>query len=127
MDDLLSWMSQPKETRNKWEPGRWETLCSRCVADYGIDPAREGELVGAEKLRHQRKAVWKTAWKRYASAPARYPGLESLLRKVRPTTKATLFVQVEEYWPQDNEARRPNCEKTSSNCRRCPRPRPASR
>jgi hypothetical protein len=22
VDDLLSWMSQPKETRHKWEPGR---------------------------------------------------------------------------------------------------------
>ena len=74
VDDLLSWLSHPKETRNRWEPGRWETLCSRCLADYGFDPARDGELVGAEKLGTQPKAVWKTAWKRYAVAPARYPG-----------------------------------------------------
>jgi hypothetical protein len=104
VDDLLSWMSQPKEARNRWEPGRWETLCSRCVADYGFDPARDGELVGAEKLGIQPKAVWKTAWKRYAVAPARYPGLEALLRKAKPSSKGSLFVHAEESWPQDNEA-----------------------
>jgi hypothetical protein len=106
VDDLLSWMSQPKETRAKWESGRWETLCSRCIADYGFDPARDGELIGAEKLGLQSKPVWKTAWKRYAVAPARYPGLEALLRKAKPQPKggATLFSHADEYWPQDNEA-----------------------
>ena len=104
VDDLLSWMSHPKETRNHWEPGRWETLCSRCIADYGFDPARDGELVGAEKLGTQPKAVWKTAWKRYAVAPARYPGLEALLRKAKPQPKGSLFVHADEFWPQDNEA-----------------------
>lgn len=72
VDDLLSWMSQPKETRAKWDSGRWETLCSRCVADYGFDPVRDGELVAAEKLGLHPKPVWKTAWNRYAVAPARY-------------------------------------------------------
>jgi hypothetical protein len=106
VDDLLSWMSQPKETRNKWEPGRWETLCSRCNAGYGFDPARDGELVGAEKLGLQPKPVWKTAWKRFVVAPARYPGLEALLRKAKPQPKggASLFSHPDEFWPQDNEA-----------------------
>src|SRR5207302_10672361 len=106
VDDLLSWMSHPKEARNRWEPGRWETLCSRSNADYGFDPARDGELVGAEKLGMQPKPVWKTAWKRYAVAPARYPGLEALLRKAKPQPKggASLFTSADECWPQDNEA-----------------------
>lgn len=106
VDDLLSWMSHPKEARSRWESGRWETLCSRCLADYGFDPARDGELVGAEKLGVQPKSVWKTAWKRYAVAPARYPGLEALLRKAKPQPKggASLFGTVDEFWPQDNEA-----------------------
>ena len=106
VDDLLSWMSQPKETRRLWEPGRWETLCSRCIADYGFDPTRDGELVGAEKLGMQSKQVWKTAWKRYAVAPARYPGLESLLAKAKPQPKGGtgLFKSSDEFWPQDNES-----------------------
>lgn len=105
VDDLLSWMSQPKVAKARWEPGRWETLCSRCFADYGFDPARDGELVGAEKLGLQPKPVWKTAWKRYAVAPARYPGLEALLRKAKPQPKggASLFTSADEFWPQDNE------------------------
>ncbi len=106
VDDLLSWMSQPKETREMWESVRWETLCSRCLADYGFDPSRDGELVGAEKLGTQTKPAWKTAWKRYAVAPARYPGLASLLRKAKPQPKggASLFVAADEFWPQDNDA-----------------------
>ena len=106
VDDLLSWLSHPKETQSKWEAGRWETLCSRCIADYGFDPGRDGELIGAEKLGMQPKPVWKTAWKRYTVAPARYLGLEALLRKAKPQPKggAMLFGHADEVWPQDNEA-----------------------
>ena len=104
LDDLLLWLSQPREMRNTWDLDRWETLCKRCSVDYGFDPVRDGELVGAEKLGLQPKATWKTAWKRYAAAPARYPGLESLLRKAKPPSKGTLFAHADEFWPQDNEA-----------------------
>ncbi|MGA7496257.1 MAG: hypothetical protein WBX00_05950 [Isosphaeraceae bacterium] len=63
IDDLLSWMSDPKGTRDRWEMGRWETLCSRCKKDYDFDPERDGELTGAERLGVREKATWKTAWK----------------------------------------------------------------
>ncbi len=106
VDDLLSWLADPKGTRDRWESSRWEILCSRCIADYGFDPARDGELVGAEKLGLQEKSVWKTAWKRFAVAPLRYAGLLELLRKAKPTPKSgDLFAsQRVEFWPQDNEA-----------------------
>ena len=107
VDDLLSWLADPKGTRDRWETNRWEILCSRCIADYGFDPARDGELVGAEMLGLQEKPVWRTAWKRFAAAPIRYAGLLELLRKAKPTPKpgdlfGTLHVEV---WPQDNEAK----------------------
>ena len=35
-------------------------VCSRCRTDYDFDPARDGELAGAEKLGIQPKTVWKT-------------------------------------------------------------------
>jgi hypothetical protein len=38
IDDLRSWLSDLKGTRDRREPGRWDTLCSRCLADYGLDP-----------------------------------------------------------------------------------------
>ena len=105
VDDLLSWLADPKGTRSQWEPGRWETLCSRCIADYGFDPLHDGELAGAEKLGLQTKLVWKTAWKRFAAAPAQYAGLVDLMRKAKPQQKgSSLFTHEEEFWPQDNEA-----------------------
>ncbi len=105
VDDLLSWLSDPNGTRSRWELGRWETLCSRCGADYGFDPSHDGELVGAEKLGMQPKLAWKTAWKRFATAPACYAGLVDLLRKAKPHSKgSSLFANQEEFWPQDNEA-----------------------
>ena len=106
VDDLLSWLSDPKGTRDRWEASRWEILCSRCIADYGFDPALDGELVGAEKLGLQEKPIWKTAWKRFATVPLRYVGLLELLRKAKPMPKpGDLFAsQRMESWPQDNEA-----------------------
>ena len=105
VDDLLSWLSEPKGTRDRWEPGRWETLCSRCLADYGFDPVDDGEIRGAELLGLQEKAAWKSAWKRYEVMPARYPGLPDLLRKAKPQLKAgDLLAGVRSgHWPQDNE------------------------
>jgi hypothetical protein len=105
IDDLLSWLSDPKGTRDRWEPGRWDTLCSRCLADYGFDPDRDGEVKGAELLGVQEKAIWKTAWKRYEATPGRYPGLLELLRKAKPQPKpGDLLAGVRSgHWPQDNE------------------------
>lgn len=103
IDDLLTWLSDPKGTRDRWEPNRWETLCSRCISDYSFDAARDGEVVAAEKLGLQDKLAWKTVWKRFAAAPARYPGMLELLRRAKPRAKAGEFAFRCEFWPQDNE------------------------
>jgi hypothetical protein len=106
VDDLLSWLADPKGTRDRWEPGRWETLCSRCETSYGFSPERDGHLVGAEALGLQEKAVWRSAWKRFAAAPGRYLGLVELSRKAKPQPRAgdLLATVRSEPWPQDNEA-----------------------
>lgn len=106
VDDLLTWLADPAVTRQRWDGSRWETLCSRCKNDYGFDPVADGELVGAELLGVQEKAVWKSAWKRFAATPGRYAGLADLLRKAKPQPKSgDLFASIRtEYWPQDNEA-----------------------
>lgn len=103
IDDLLTWLSDPKGTRDRWEPNRWETMCSRCITDYGFDPVRDGEVVAAEKLGMQEKLAWKTVWKRFAVSPARYPGLIDLLRRAKPKPKSGEFEFASETWPQDNE------------------------
>ena len=108
VDDLLTWIADPVRVLARWqsEPGRWETLRSRCKGDYGFDPEKDGELAGAELLGLQAKPAWKQAWKRFAASPSRYPGLADMLRKAKPRTKggdllANLAV---ESWPQDNDA-----------------------
>ena len=105
VDDLLTWLSDPPGALDRWESNRWETLCSRCRADYGFDPSRDGALVGAEQLGRQEKPIWKAVWQRYAAVPARYPGLVELLRKAKPQPLgAQLDLLRVEAWPQDNDA-----------------------
>ena len=106
VDDLLTWLADPEGARKRWESDRWEALCSDCLKNYGFDPARDGPLVGAEHLGLQSKTVWRTAWKRFATAPSRYAGLVEQLRRAKPQPRGgqTLFQHTEEFWPQDNEA-----------------------
>jgi hypothetical protein len=106
VDDLLTWLSDPKGARERWEISQWDTLCSRCKSDYGFDPVKDGELVGAERLGAQVKPAWQTAWKRFAATPSRYPGLVDLLRKAKPSSPSgdLLASLPSEAWPQDNEA-----------------------
>ncbi|MBV8234910.1 MAG: BREX-1 system phosphatase PglZ type B, partial [Acidimicrobiia bacterium] len=106
VDDLLTWLSDPKGAQALWEAGRFEALCSRCRSDHGFDPVRDGGLVGAEKLGLHDAPAWKTAWKRFTASPARYAGLFELLRRAKPPFKpGDLFASIRvESWPQDNEA-----------------------
>jgi len=106
VDDLLTWLSAPEGTREHWASDRWETMCSDCLKTYGFDATRDGPLVGAEKLGLQEKTPWKAAWKRFALAPSRYPGLIEQLRRAKPQGAAmSLFESLRvESWPQDNEA-----------------------
>lgn len=105
VDDLLTWLSDPEGARKRWDSDRWETLCSDAQKNYGFDPPRDGPLAGAEHLGRQSKAAWKTAWKRFATAPSRYAGLIEQLRRAKPRPKGdSLYDHAEEFWPQDNEA-----------------------
>jgi hypothetical protein len=105
VDDLLTWLSDPKGAQERWDASQWDTLCSRCKSDYGFDPVKDGELVGAERLGSQAKPAWQTAWKRFAAMPSRYAGLVDLLRKAKPSsTSGDLLASLpSEAWPQDNE------------------------
>jgi hypothetical protein len=103
--DLLAWMDDPTPARQRWDGGTWETFRSICRQQFGFDPEKDGEIVGAERLASGQGA-WKGVWARFAEAPRRYPKLPDLLRRARPkTTGEDLFVkQASAVWPQDNEA-----------------------
>jgi hypothetical protein len=106
VDDLLTWLSDPKGVRERWETSQWDTLCSRCRSDYGFDPVKDGELVGAERLGLQAKPAWQTTWRRFTAMPSRYAGLIELLRRAKPASPSgdLLASLPSEAWPQDNEA-----------------------
>jgi hypothetical protein len=106
VDDLLTWLADPKGAREQWETSHWDTLCSRCRSDYGFDPVKDGELVGAERLGSHVKPAWQTVWRRFAALPSRYAGLVELLRRAKPASPSgdLLASLPSEAWPQDNEA-----------------------
>ena len=96
--DLLLWMSDPDAVKSGWKDGRWAAFKSCCKADFELDPDKDGELDGAERL-GKREGPWATVWERFTESPVLYPGLPELLRRAMPHE---LFVEPSS-WPQSNE------------------------
>ena len=107
VDDLLTWLADPKGVRARWES---RAAGRRCAAgarpNTASTPRRTANSSAPRMLGLHAKPAWKTAWKRFAAAPARYAGLVDLLRKAKPKPKGgDLFGKLAvESWPQDNEA-----------------------
>lgn len=98
---LLDWMSNEEDTRRRLDENHWGAFVAHCGEKYGFNPATDGTLIAAEKL-GERSGNWETAWRRFAEAPERYPGIPALLRQARPDESDTLFFDASS-WPQDNE------------------------
>ena len=96
--DLLVWMNSSAQTQEKWERNKWAAFVSRCKAEYGFDPEKDGEIVAGEKLGERYDDIWKNLWSRYEESPALYPGIYDLLRRSKP--KIPLF---KDSWPDENE------------------------
>lgn len=79
--DVLTWMNNPKGSRENWDTARWEALVGICEAEYHFHPERDGELVAAERL-CQRQGIWETVWQRYAESYHLYKSLFQLLLRV---------------------------------------------
>ena len=101
--DVLVWLSDPAAVRTGWAAERWNAFASRCKADLGFDPEKDGETVAAERL-GRREGAWASVWRRFAEAPALYPGLPDLLRRAMPDDlfAEPLFAEPSS-WPQHNE------------------------
>ncbi len=95
---LLGWLDDPVGYRSRLDAVRWSAFVQQCKADYGFEPALDGEITAARKLGN-RQGAWAHVWKRFAEAPERYPGIPGQLRKARPDE---LFVENRDSWPQDN-------------------------
>ena len=131
VDDLLSWIASPEGFRARWgaEPGRWEALRSRCKVHYGFDPEKDGELTGAELLGLHAKPVWKGAWTRFATSPARYP-VSSLTssagRNPRPRGATCWRASPSSPGPRTTTPRKQPSGRRSLTLRGTPSPRPGN-
>ena len=96
--DVLTWLGHGGAMPSDWDTARWGAFASRCKADFGFDPREDGELVAAERL-GLREGPWESVWRRFAEAPALYPGVSDLLRMAMPND---LFVEPSS-WPATNE------------------------
>ena len=100
--DVLVWLSDAEAARAGWEAGRWSAFASRCKADLGFDPEKDGGIVAAERL-GRREGPWASVWRRFAEAPALYPGVPELLRKAMPDDQRDDLFAEPSSWPQNNE------------------------
>ena len=104
IDDLLSWMSDPRAltTAGSRAAGRRCAAGARRITTS--TPSATASWPGRTPGNAGDKASWKTAWKRFAAVPGRYPGLLELLRKANPKAKPgdLLGTVRSEHWPQDN-------------------------
>ncbi len=96
--ELLSWLSDSRGLREKWDESHWEAFCARCKSEYGFDPM-DGELEGGEKL-GLHEGSWVGVWERFAESPRLYPGIPELLKRAKPISKI-LFNK--ESWPDEND------------------------
>lgn len=100
--DVLLWLDDPDGVRALWGTTRWTAFRDLVRDRFGLDPERDGPLVGAERLARQ-EGAWALAWRRFVESPARYQALPERLRQAKPTgPQAALFRSAA--WPQDNEA-----------------------
>ena len=100
--DVLVWLSDAEAAQAGWEAGRWSAFASRCKADLGFDPEKDGGIVAAERL-GRREGPWASVWRRFAEAPALYPGVPELLRKAMPDDQRDDLFAEPSSWPQNNE------------------------
>lgn len=85
--DLLSWMSDSKGCRERWDASRWQALTDICESEYRFNPEQDGELTAAELL-CTRQGAWGLVWQRFAESCHRYPQLPILLLKAPPDLAA---------------------------------------
>ena len=100
--DVLVWLNDSEAVRAGWEAGRWSAFASRCKAELGLDPEKDGGIVAAERL-GRREGSWEPVWRRFAEAPTLYPGVPELLRKAMPGDRRDDLFAEPSSWPQNNE------------------------
>jgi hypothetical protein len=98
---LLRWLSDPDAFKQRRSGAEWKAFCQQCKADFGLDPAKDGPLKAAQRLA-ARANSWHMVWRRFAEAPANYPGIVEWLKRAAPQN--TGMFDSAEVWPGINES-----------------------
>ncbi len=100
---LLHWMCRGDSMLQKLTAEKKEAFYNLCKSQYEFEPDHKNIRAIAEKLGAQKNA-WKYVWQMYATAPHKYPEIETLLRMAKPADLGFgMFTLPEESWPQVNE------------------------
>ncbi|WP_454294982.1 BREX-1 system phosphatase PglZ type B [Salana multivorans] len=98
---LLDWINDPAATRTRLTPAEWRAFAHTGKTTYGIDPDKDTHLTAAARL-GSRDGEWANVWRRFAEAPARYPGIHSALDQARPQTTLLDDDPHPDSWPSWN-------------------------
>jgi hypothetical protein len=100
--NLLQWLSDPAGYRTSLDTSAWSAFRGLARAKYRFDPEGDGPITAA-RLLGERDGAWEVVWRRFAEAPAGYPGIPAALRRAKPQSALPLFSHTDS-WPQENEA-----------------------
>ncbi len=98
---LLRWLNDPDGFKQRRSSAEWKAFCQQCKADFGLDPAKDGPLKAAQRLA-ARTNSWQMVWRRFAEAPANYPGIVGWLNRAAPQSPG--MFDSAEVWPSINES-----------------------
>lgn len=99
--NVLRWLNDPKGYRDECSGQEWAAFAALCENHYDFNPEKDSPITAAEML-GQQQGNWKTAWRRFAEAPASYRAIPQFLRQAKPEKILPLLDHTES-WPQDNE------------------------
>lgn len=98
---LLRWLTDPDVFKQRRSDAEWKAFCQQCKSDFGLDPAKDGPLKAAQRLA-ARANSWHMVWRRFAEAPANYPGIVEWLKRAAPQEPG--MFDTSEVWPSVNES-----------------------
>jgi hypothetical protein len=97
---LLRWMNDAESFKKRRSDSEWKAFQQQCKTEFKFDALKDG-LPKAARMLAERGGAWHMVWKRFAEAPANFPGVVEWLRKSTPKDGG-LFA-TSEVWPDINE------------------------
>ena len=81
--ELLEWLNDPAAAQSKMSAADAKLFSKRCKSDFGLDPAKDGVLVGFEKLAAG-GGRWDAVWQTYSDGFSAFPKIAGGLADLKP-------------------------------------------